>query len=43
VTAETSTGSGWSDPDTRTSAALVIGAVALLVVIGTVFRDVNPG
>lgn len=33
---------GWADPDTRTTAALVIGCVALLVVVGVVFRDVNP-
>lgn len=34
---------GWADPDTRTAAALVIGSVIALVVIATVFRDVNAG
>lgn len=32
---------GWADADTRNAALLVIGSVALLVVVATVFRDVN--
>lgn len=34
-------GRGWSDPDTRTAALIVIGCVLLLVVLGRVFHDVN--
>lgn len=32
-----------TDPDIRASAVIVIGAVVVLVVVGRVFRDVNPG
>lgn len=34
---------GWADPDTRTAGVIVISAVAVLVVIARIFRDVNPG
>jgi hypothetical protein len=31
-----------SDPMVRMAGAITIGAVVLLVIIGRVFRDVNP-
>lgn len=31
------------DPEVKIGGAIVIGAVVFLLVVGRVFRDVNPG
>lgn len=34
-------GKGWADPDTRAAGLIVLGALVVVVLVGTLFRDVN--